>query len=268
MNTPSELRAVLVDAVGGWEWPQCWDTDGLELAHLTSRGMGGTPDGRRNVLDNVALLCHDHARISDGLTGSGGAAQYAAAHRALFGGDRHLDYGLAGSLAHERADALRKRLKEGSRYFEADPSTVQIAIELKTVMTEHHKAAKNRKRDLEAHHEHVHKYSAQALAGGVLLTNIAKRFDSPTRKEGDITVHQDPREHVEHCLDQLRAVAVRGGPSGSGMDAKAGIVVNMDNIDLAATRYHETAPAPKVGDPMHYDAFIQRLCSEYVSRFA
>ena len=177
-------------------------------------------------------------------------------------------YGLAGSLAYERADALRKRLKEGSRYFEADPSTVQIAIELKTVMTEHHKTAKNRKRDLEAHHEHVHKYSAQALAGGILLTNIAKRFDSPTRKEGDITVHQDPREHVEHCLDQLRAVAVRGGPSGSGMDTKAGIVVNMDNIDLAATRYHETAPAPKVGDPMHYDAFIQRLCSEYVSRFA
>ena len=73
---------------------------------------------------------------------------------------------------------------------------------------------------------------------------------------------------MEHCLDQLRAVAVRGGPSGSGMDAKAGIVVNMGNIDLAATRYHETAPAPKVGDPMHYDAFIQRLCSEYVSRFA
>ena len=32
--------------------------------------------------------------------------------------------------------SVRKRLKEGSRYFEADPSTVQIAIELKTVMTE------------------------------------------------------------------------------------------------------------------------------------
>ena len=52
--------------------------------------MGGTPDGRRNRLDNVALLCHDHTRISDGLTGSGGAAQYAAAHRALFGGDSYL----------------------------------------------------------------------------------------------------------------------------------------------------------------------------------
>ena len=64
---------------------------------------------------------------------------------------------------------------------------MQIVIELKTVMTEHHKTAKNRKRDLEAHHEHVHKYSAQALAGGILLTNIAKRFDSPPRKEGDIT---------------------------------------------------------------------------------
>jgi len=35
---------------------------------------------------------------------------------------------------------------------EAPPSTIHIAIEIKGVMTEHHKAVKNRKRDFEAHH--------------------------------------------------------------------------------------------------------------------
>ena len=149
----------------------------------------------------------------------------------------------------------------------ADPSTVQIAIELKAVMTEHRKAVKNRKRDLEAHHEHVHNYSDQAIAGGVLLINISEQFNSPTRDEGDITTHRDPKAKVEHCLDELRAVAVRGGPSGNGLEAKTGIVVEMDNMNYAKTRFYEKPPAPKVGDPMQYDAFIQRLCSDYVARF-
>ena len=119
-SAPSELRAVLIDAVGACEWPQCPDTGGLELAHLVSRGMGGTPDGRRNVLANVALLCHDHARISDGLVGSGGTAQYGEAHRVLFG-SRHLlvSFGLDGSLAFERAEALRVVLR--SRFLAASP---------------------------------------------------------------------------------------------------------------------------------------------------
>jgi len=85
----------------------------------------------------------------------------------------------------------------------ADPSTVQVAIELKAVITEHHKAVKNRKRDLEAHHEHVHSYTEQAIAGGVLLINISERFDSPTRDDDDITTHRDAKANVEHCLKEL-----------------------------------------------------------------
>ena len=54
--------------------------------------------------------------------------------------------------------------------------------------------------------------------------------------------------------------------TGNGLDAKTGIVVDMDNMIWGATKYHEDPPAPRVGDPLHYDAFIQRLCSEYVSR--
>ena len=73
-------------------------------------------------------------------------------------------------------------------------------------MTEHRKAVKNRKRDLEAHHEHVHNYSPDTIAGGVLIINAAERFKSPLRRR--VTSHHDVLQLVEHCVSELRAVAV------------------------------------------------------------
>jgi hypothetical protein len=58
----------------------------------------------------------------------------------------------------------------------ATPSTVRVAIEIKSVMTEHRKAVKNRKRDFEAHHEHVHNYGRDAVAGAVLVVSAATQF--------------------------------------------------------------------------------------------
>lgn len=148
------------------------------------------------------------------------------------------------------------------------PSSVHIAIEIKSVMTEHRKAIKNRKRDLESHHAHVHSYDPQAIAGGVVVLNIAERFKSPLRRDDDITTHRNPKSLVDHCIAEAQAISVKGGPAGAGLDAKCVIVVNDDNIDFAETEYQEAPPAPQVGDPMHYDAFIQRLCAEWTSRFS
>jgi len=145
------------------------------------------------------------------------------------------------------------------------PSTVQIAIELKSVMTEHRKAVKNRKRDFEAHHKHVHNYSDAAIAGGVMVVNASPTFRSPLRPE--ITQHRNVQALVTHCLREMRNVSMRTGPGGDGLDAKAAIVVSLDNVDWPATSYLSVAPAPTVGDPMHYDAFIQKLCGEYRAHF-
>jgi hypothetical protein len=147
----------------------------------------------------------------------------------------------------------------------ASPSIVEIGIELKAVMTEHRKAVKNRKRDLEAHHEHVHNYKQNAVAGGVLILNAASQFKSPLRLAP--TLHRNPDALVEHCLNELRAVAGRGGSRGYGLDGKCGIVLRMDNIDLQSTEYVVTAPAPVVGDPLHYDSFIRTICDNYSQRF-
>ena len=53
---------------GRCEWPGCVDW-GEQLAHLTHRGMGGSP--KANRLDNVAWLCVRHHDCLDGRTGLG-----------------------------------------------------------------------------------------------------------------------------------------------------------------------------------------------------
>ena len=145
------------------------------------------------------------------------------------------------------------------------PSVVHIAIEIKSVMTEHRKAVKNRKRDLEALHEHVHNYNNQAIAGGVLVINGASTFKSPLRCSP--TAHRNPAQLVEHCLKELRAVAARGGPTGYGLEAKCALVVDIDNLNRRQSKYLRIPAAPSTGDPLHYDAFIRTVCDHYVRRF-
>jgi hypothetical protein len=148
------------------------------------------------------------------------------------------------------------------------PATVRVAIEIKSVMTEHRKAVKNRKRDFEAHHEHVHNYNPRAIAGGIMVVNASARFSSPLRR--DLTVHGDKPtidRIVEHCLNEMRNVAESSGRSPYGMDAKGTLVIDFDNINPSAGRYVTRPPAPQAGDPLHYDSFIQKVCEEYSHRF-
>src|SRR3712207_5726932 len=89
----------------------------------------------------------------------------------------------------------------------ATPATVRIAAEIKGVMTEHRKAVKNRKRDFEAHHEHVHNYNRRTIAAGVMIVNAATEFRSPLRLAP--TTHgtrQAVTRLVEHCVNEMRNV--------------------------------------------------------------
>lgn len=148
------------------------------------------------------------------------------------------------------------------------PSTAQIAVEIKSVMTEHRKAVKNRKRDFEAHHDHVHRYNPRAIAGGLLVINGASTFKSPLRVDPEPTRHKDPASLVEHCVREFRAVSFRGGETGPGLEAKGVLVVDFDNVDLEGGRYMSRGAAPAVGDPLHYDHFLQTICRHYETRFA
>lgn len=56
-------------AGGQCEWISCGTTYDLEMAHLTHRGMGGSP--KANVLANVCMLCAYHHDVLDGRTTKG-----------------------------------------------------------------------------------------------------------------------------------------------------------------------------------------------------
>jgi len=107
MPTRSELRAQVIELSGGWcEAPAC-TRPGAELAHLHSIGMGGRRSADR--IDNVAWLCADHARISDGEYGSGGRAQFDEFHRRLLGSTD------GAGLAYRRAEALSEHVRQARR---------------------------------------------------------------------------------------------------------------------------------------------------------
>lgn len=144
------------------------------------------------------------------------------------------------------------------------PSTVEIAVEIKAVMTEHRKAIKNRKRDFEAHHDHVHRYRDNAIAGGLLIINASPTFTSPLRR-GEPSIHRAPDLLVQHCVDEMRAVASRSKQAGIGLDAKGVIVVSMDTSRPENAVYVSRPPVPQIGDPLHYDAFIQAICNRFTS---
>lgn len=105
MITP-ELHAHIWDRDhGACIWPHCGQP-AREIMHFHSRGMGGTPDGRRDDPSNMGLGCYDHARISDGQIGTGGRAQYRRAHLDLLGQD-YIEMP-DNRIAYERAEALAR----------------------------------------------------------------------------------------------------------------------------------------------------------------
>lgn len=120
--TPAELRAQLLDAgVTICEWPRC-EERAVELAHLHSTGMGGRVSA--HTLANVAMMCFDHARISDGGYGSGGAPQYLEAHRVLFDRVPVLRPQKPGRLTWPRAEAMTEVVRRERGWMETGNSIV------------------------------------------------------------------------------------------------------------------------------------------------
>lgn len=83
-----------------------------------------------------------------------------------------------------------------------------------------------------------------------------------------MTTHRNPQNLILHCINEMKSVgSSRGIIWEQGLDAKAIIVVDSDNINLHDTSYVESKPAPPMGDPVHYDAFIRKICELYDMRF-
>lgn len=175
-----------------------------------------------------------------------------------------------------------------------EPALIQVAIELKSIWTEHGKARKNRLRDFEAFHNYAHDYSKKTVAAAFLVVNAADIFLSPlnlnARDRQPITSHRQKAKPtvdvVKATIDIFRSIHLRDSEADSpGLEALGVVVIEHDNLnyldgrpqygDIAKTYKHlqrpsKVAPVPpglKVGDPLHYHTMIQRICNAYRERF-
>lgn len=161
----------------------------------------------------------------------------------------------------------------------ASPAVIQIAVEAKGVMTEHGKARHNRLRDLQAFHSHAHLYDQNVVAVGVVVVNVAPVFWSPTRDETDVTQHRGIEKLGAETVDLYRNLPQRNDPSeGPGLEAAAVIVLEHDNLGvnpiIDQLTFEPTpaalvtrAPAPQIGDPLHYSTMIHRTCRAFERRW-
>jgi hypothetical protein len=172
---------------------------------------------------------------------------------------------------------------EGISIKMAPPVVIQIAIELKSIFTEHGKARKNRLRDFNSFHGYAHAYSPKTVAVGFLIVNSAEHFYSPLRDENDLTKHgttrASAREVARNAVDIFRSIPLRNGASDPpGMEAIGVVVVEHDNLAFhpspecvkeshCRTRIAPAPPNPKIGDPLHYQSMLQRVCNAYTERF-
>lgn len=164
------------------------------------------------------------------------------------------------------------------------PAIIQMAVELKSIFTEHLKARKNRLRDFNAFHGYAHTYNPQTVAGAFLAVNSSEYFYSPLRRPDDITRHGKSlaaaRKMAKNAIDIFRSIPLRNSAADSpGLEAIGVIAVEHDNLRLhpqqenyaSLHRPTQIAPIPPslpIGDPMHYQSMIQRLCTQYTQRFS
>lgn len=165
----------------------------------------------------------------------------------------------------------------------ASPVIIQIAIELKSVWTEHNKARLNRLRDFNSFHGYGHQYNPKTVTAAFLVVNSAERFYSPLRKPNDITVHGNvkvpARQLARNIIDDFRSIHLRNSVTDApGLEAIGVVVIEHDNLATHPTpglyaKLHkptQVAPSPPslpVGDPMSYQSMIQRICIAYADRF-
>jgi hypothetical protein len=151
-------------------------------------------------------------------------------------------------------------------WVKAVPADVWLGVEAKSMMTEHHKAQRNRRVEFNAHGLNMHAINMEAVRAGIIIINASDTYKSHT--SGKVNQHGSGKGRVTSALRELINIAERtetGSPIG--LDAMAACVVVVDNEDLKQAKWLGGNPAPADGQRLSYGRFIERAGSLLVSRF-
>jgi hypothetical protein len=159
---------------------------------------------------------------------------------------------------------LSQSLLEGELIASGQPAEIWLAIDAKTVMTEHGKARRNRQRDLNSLHDILHRKDPKTIVGGLVVVNMAGRFKSPLRPE--VTFHHNVESLVRKTIELFRGLP-RSKDGKAGLDALGVIVVSHTNLNGDGTELITGDPAPQPGDTVHYSTFLHDVCAAFGERF-
>jgi len=151
---------------------------------------------------------------------------------------------------------------------EGTPGRVWLAVDAKSVMTEHGKARRNRQRDVNSFADIMNHHHPGAVTGGLLLLNMADRFRSPLREEGDITEHNRIERLVEETVAIFRDIDRADGDVSPNVDGVGCIVVEHTNMDDGdPTQLVTEPPAPQPEDAVNYRTFLETIAKTVEKRW-
>jgi len=150
--------------------------------------------------------------------------------------------------------------------------SVHVALEAKACMTAHVKALPRLYDELNSSHLAIHGSADFAIAAGFAVVNLAATFISPGLNQYELGVreptvneHRQPAD-TQRTVDKLKEIPRRTQGGTEGFDALGIVVIEMKN-DGSPVIIVDSDPAPRPGDPWHYDAMIHRISSLYATKF-
>jgi hypothetical protein len=161
--------------------------------------------------------------------------------------------------------ASQQLLKSNDAILTGEPAEIWLAIDAKTIMTEHGKARRNRQRDLNSLQDILHRKNLKTIVGGLLVVNMASTFRSPLRPKA--TVHRNIERLVQETIDLFRGLPL-AKRNGTGLDALGIIVISHTNMIGGLSRLVTDEPAPQPGDSLHYLAFLDDICNGFMRGFS
>lgn len=166
-------------------------------------------------------------------------------------------------------DSVQVPLDGNRRIARVDPAEIWMAVDAKSIMTEHQKARRNRQRDINSFADIMHHHNERALTAGILLVNLVETFDSPLRDPDDITSHSHIDRIVGEIVDMFDSINRSEGEISANLDGAGVVVVQHSNIveDIGTTRLVTEPPAPQEGDRVHYRTFVQQIADWFEARF-
>jgi hypothetical protein len=160
-------------------------------------------------------------------------------------------------------------LDSPSRYgmVRAAPATILLAADVKSIMTEHSKAQRNRRGDLEGLDVYMKDINPDMVTLGICVVNAADKYYSHTGKR--VNDHGNGKERARRAITELDLVLRRRGGSDKGLDALCTPTVVVSNeAPYTTARWLTQPPAPGDGDELSWGHLIKRAASAYLKRAA